>query len=466
MALSIILLAGGDGTRMKSDKLKVMHNLAGKPLLLHVYDAIKPLKADNVFIIYGKNGHILQEVFKNNQDKNITWIEQKKRLGTGHAVKQVLPQLNKNHQVLILCADVPLIQTGTLKHLVKSTGKQELGLLTVHVSDPTGLGRILRDEYYQVQEIVEEKDATDIQKQIDEINAGIYCVNAEHLKKWVSKLRCSNAQKEYYLTDIVKMAKKEKVPVNVSEPMDIKEVYGVNNRKQLAKLERIYQSWQADYLLDSGVTLLDPKRIDIRCSSDYDFKLNIKIGTDTVIDINAILSGDIYIGKNCKIGANCNLNNVILQDNVVILDNSILDGVKISSGSVIGPFARVRPGTKIGKDSKIGNFVEVKASSIGNNTKVSHLSYIGDAELGKDVNIGAGTITCNYDGVNKHKTIIEDKSFIGSNSALVAPVNIGKDAVIGAGSVIRKSAPKGELTLSMNPQKTISGWVKPIKSKK
>jgi bifunctional UDP-N-acetylglucosamine pyrophosphorylase / glucosamine-1-phosphate N-acetyltransferase len=455
MALSIILLAGGDGTRMKSKTPKVLHEIAGKPLLLHVYDAIKPLKANDVYIVYGNHGDILKESLIDH--KNIKWIEQKKRLGTGHAVKQVLPKLNKNHQVLILCADVPLIQTETLKHLVESTGKQELGLLTVHVQDPTGLGRIIRDEYYQVQEIVEEKDASEVQKQIDEINAGIYCVNADHLTTWVSKLKSSNAQKEYYLTDIVKMSRKDKVAVNVSEPVNIKEVYGANNRKQLSQLERIYQLWQADKLLAAGVSLLDPNRIDIRG--------NVQIGSDSVIDINVVFKGDIKIGKNCEIGANCILKDVILQDGVIIKDNSILDGVQVASGAVIGPFARVRPDTKIGKDAKIGNFVEIKAANIGNNSKVSHLSYIGNAELGKEVNIGAGTITCNYDGVNKHKTIIEDKSFIGSNSALVAPVTIGKDAVIGAGSVIRRSAPKGELTLTMNQQKTIKGWEKPTKNK-
>ena len=452
MSLSIIILAAGDGTRMKSNTPKVLHQLAAKPLLLHVYDSISKLNADQVFVLYGKELGALKSVLT---DDKIIWVEQKKRLGTGHAVKQVLPKLNQNNQVLILCADVPLIQHQTLKHLVDATGKQELGLLTVHMSDPTGLGRIVRDDYYQVQEIVEESDATEVQKQIEEVNAGIYCVNAKHLKKWVAKLRNKNAQKEYYLTDIVKMARSDKTAVNVSEPAKVEEVFGVNSRSQLATLERVYQSWQTDQLLNSGVSLLDPMRVDIRGK--------LTCGKDTIIDINTVFEGDVKIGKNCNIGPNCYLKDVVLKDGVNILANCVLDGVDISECVVVGPFARLRPNTKVGKGAKVGNFVEIKAAKIGVNSKVSHLSYIGDALLGKDVNIGAGTITCNYDGANKHKTIIEDGAFIGSNSALVAPVTIGKDATIGAGSTIRKPAPKGKLTLSMAIQKTIKDWIRPNK---
>jgi len=458
MSLSVIILAGGDGTRMNSKCPKVLHKLGGKAMIEHVLETVGKLKETGlkIFVVHGHLGDQVQAALKN---YSVTWVEQKERLGTGHAVMQVLPylDLNPEHQVLILYGDVPLIGKETLSHLIESTGKDQLGLLTASVDNPTGLGRIVRDAYHQVSRIVEEKDATDLEKQIHEINTGIYCASAKNLAAWLPKLENKNKQKEYYLTDIVAFARADHVSINVSEPRSQREIMGANSRSELARLESIYQQWQVENLMRFGVTVTDPSRIDIRGK--------IKAERDCFIDCNVIFEGEVSLGEDCIIGANVILKNVILGNRVEILPNSMIEDAVIHNDVIIGPFARIRPETIIKAGARVGNFVEIKKSTLGEGTKVNHLSYIGDSNLGDRVNIGAGTITCNYDGAHKHKTIIEDDAFIGSNTALVAPVCIGRGATIGAGSVITKEAPEDELTLSRAPQITIPGWTRPVKNK-
>lgn len=463
MPLSVIILAGGDGTRMNSKCPKVLHKVAGTSMIEHVLSAVKNLNASNIFIVHGHLGDQVQAALSAYPE--ITWVEQKERLGTGHAVMQVLPylktDLNKNlntaQQVLILYGDVPLISAETLSHLVESTGKDQLGLLTALVDNPTGLGRIVRDAYHQVSRIVEEKDASDLEKQIHEINTGIYCVSAQNLAEWLPQLKNENKQHEYYLTDIVAFAKASHISINVSEPKSQQEIMGANSRLELARLEAIYQQWQVENLMKLGVSVNDPSRIDIRGK--------VLAKRDCFIDSNVILEGEIILGEDCYIGPNVILKNVVLGNGVEIHANSMIESAVIDDFAVIGPFARIRPDSLIKTGAKIGNFVEIKKSVIGAGSKVSHLSYIGDSELGVDVNIGAGTITCNYDGANKSKTHIGDEAFIGSNTSLIAPVKIGKKATIGAGSVITQDAPEGQLSLSRTAQKTVENWVRPEKNK-
>ncbi len=454
MALSVVILAGGDGTRMNSKCPKVLQKLGGQSMIEHVLDTVKKLNVAQLFIVHGHLGDQVQAALKNYP---ITWIEQKERLGTGHAVMQVLPYLDISHQVLILYGDVPLISAETLTHLVESTGKDQLGLLTALVENPTGLGRIVRDAYHQVSRIVEEKDATDLEKQIHEINTGIYCVSAKHLAEWLPQLKNNNKQQEYYLTDIVAFARTSHVSINVSEPRSQREIMGANSRAELARLESMYQHWQVDNLMKAGVTVSDPSRVDIRGK--------VTAGRDCFVDCNVIFEGEVVLGEDCIIGANVILKDVTLGRGVEIKPNSIIEETIIHEDVIIGPFARIRPDTIIQAGARVGNFVEIKKSTVGKGSKVSHLSYIGDSEVGNHVNIGAGTITCNYDGENKHKTIIEDDAFIGSNTALIAPVRIGKSATIGAGSVITEDAPEGGLTLTRAPQKTIPGWKRPESKK-
>jgi bifunctional UDP-N-acetylglucosamine pyrophosphorylase/glucosamine-1-phosphate N-acetyltransferase len=456
MGLSVVILAGGSGTRMLSNKPKVLHPIGGKALLDHVLDTVMQFQVDQVFVVYGHMGEVVKSHIVR-KGLNLIWVEQKERLGTGHAVLQVLPDLNPNNQVLILYGDVPLISKETLLHLVESTGADHLGLLTAKVQDPKGLGRIVRDEYHQVSAIVEEKDASELQRQIKEINTGIYCVPAKKLAKWLPKLKNDNAQKEYYLTDIVGFARKEKMAINVSEPREIEEIYGVNSRAELARLERIYQGFMVRALMKQGVTVMDPARVDIRG--------NVKGASDCVVDVNVIFEGNVILGEECMIGAGSILKNVILGRNVVIHANSVIEDALIKDHVSIGPFARIRPHTVLEEESKIGNFVEIKKAHIGKRSKINHLSYIGDAEIGADVNVGAGTITCNYDGANKHLTIIEDDAFIGSDTQLVAPVRVGKGATIGAGSTITQDVPEGQLALSRPELRFVIGYKRPMKSK-
>jgi bifunctional UDP-N-acetylglucosamine pyrophosphorylase/glucosamine-1-phosphate N-acetyltransferase len=457
MALNVIILAGGSGTRMASNQPKVLHKLGGKALLDHVIDAVSHLKPAKTFVIYGHMGDVVLAAMAHHQ--NITWVEQKERLGTGHAVQMCLPYLkDPNDQVLILCGDVPLITPETLANLVTSTGKDQMGMVSAHVPNPTGLGRIIRDEFNHVKGIVEEKDATDMERNITEINTGIYCVPVHYLQKWLPKLGKNNAQKEYYLTEIVSFACQEHVSITVSRPRQTEEILGTNTRAELSRLERIYQKWQAQRLMLSGVTLYDPARFDIRGE--------VIPAKDCVIDVNVILAGKVELAENCYIGPNCYLENVKLAPNTTIKANSVIEGAVIGAGCVIGPFARIRPETVLADAVHIGNFVEIKNTEIASGSKANHLSYIGDAEIGKNVNIGAGVITCNYDGAHKHKTKIADDVFVGSDVQLVAPVSVGKGATIGAGSTITKDITADVLAVSRVPQQVIEGWKRPVKNKK
>lgn len=456
MTLNIVILAAGQGKRMHSDLPKVLHPLAGKPLLEHVVLTASSLAPENPpMVVYGHQG----ERVKNTLDYlNVTWIEQTEQLGTGHAVQQTLSHLPDEGRVLILYGDVPLIETNTLKQFIAQTPHHALGIITAELPDPTGFGRILRNNKNNIISIVEEKDANAKQRAITEINSGIYLVSVAHLKKWLPLLTNHNAQNEFYLTDLIALAVKETIEIHSLSPTYYEEILGINDRLQLACLERFYQERFAEKLMLSGVTLLDPHRFDVRG--------DVHIAKDVVIDINVILEGHIKIGKGCIIGPNTLLRNVTVGDHVEIKANSVLDGAEIGNHCVIGPFARLRPGTILSSQSHVGNFVEIKNSTIGVATKINHLSYIGDSEVGQHVNIGAGTITCNYDGINKHKTFIGDNAFIGSNTELVAPVSIGANATIGAGSTITRDAPASHLTLCRSQQRTIENWQRPKKKEK
>lgn len=453
MGLSVIILAAGQGTRMRSNLPKVLHPLAGKSILEWIVEKSEKLNPDNIYIVYGYGGEQVKTSLGHRYTP--TWVEQKEQKGTGHAVTQVLPYLKDDEQVLILVGDVPLIEVSTLESLIKVTSKNELGLLTVNFDDPKGLGRIIRNGDNQVVAIVEEKDATDEQRCIKEINTGIMLIAGRDLKRWLPQLKTENAQGEYYLTDVMSMAVADKQTIKTSQPESNEEVLTVNDRKQLATLERYYQKSVAEKLMLQGVTLMDPTRFDLRGE--------VTCGQDVVIDVNVIIEGQVNIGDNVKIGANVILRNVDIANDVEIKSNCDIDSAKIGQACQIGPFTRIRPGTELADHVKLGNFVETKNAKINEDSKVNHLSYIGDAQIGKKVNIGAGTITCNYDGVNKHQTIIEDGAFIGSNSQLIAPVTIGKGAYIGSGSTISKDAPAEKLTLSRARQQTIDAWKPPKK---
>ncbi len=449
--LQVVILAAGQGKRMNSDLPKVLHPLGGKSLLTHVVDtALKLNPEETPIVIYGHQGELLRHRLA---DLNVTWVEQKEQLGTGHALKEALPHFSSHDRVLVLYGDVPLISFETLQKFISSTPLPALGIITAKWGNPAGFGRVVRDQDNQVTHIVEEKDASESEKNISEINSGIYLISVSDLKKWLPKLTNSNQQKEYYLPQIVEFAVAEKKTIAAFLCPTLEETLGVNDKAQLATLERCYQHKQATKLLNQGVTLFDPSRLDIRGE--------VVVGRDVTIDINVIFEGKVVIGNQCTIGPNTILRNVILGDNVEIRANSLLDGAEVGNHAVIGPFARLRPGTTVSSHAHVGNFVEVKNSLIGEYTKVNHLSYIGDSEIGKKVNIGAGTITCNYDGINKNKTIIGDEAFIGSNSSLVAPIKIGAGATIGAGSTITKDAPANQLTVCRTLQRTIETWQRP-----
>ncbi|MES2141859.1 MAG: bifunctional UDP-N-acetylglucosamine diphosphorylase/glucosamine-1-phosphate N-acetyltransferase GlmU [Pseudomonadota bacterium] len=452
--LNIIILAAGRGKRMHSDLPKVLHRLAGKPLLEYIVETADKLNPQAIHVVYGNGGGQVRHCLSH---LAVQWVQQKEILGTGHAVKQAIRQIkNAASQVLVLLGDTPLVNIDTLKELIHNTKPDEIGLITLKTPNPYGLGRILRNNSKKVVKIVEEKDATTKQKKIQEVNSGIFFVPVKLLKKWLPKLEKKNAQGEYYLTDIIEMAVKENVNV-ISVSSEIEgEMQGINDRVQLSKVERYYQQRQAKALMLKGVTLRDPERFDLRGEL-------ISVGKDVVIDINVIVEGKNSIGANSFIGPNTTLKNVKIGVGVEIKGYCIIEDAIIGDNSIIGPFARIRPGTKLKNNVHIGNFVEVKNSQIQSETKINHLSYIGDAIIGRNVNIGAGTITCNYDGVKKHPTTIEDDVFVGSNTALVAPIHVGKGATIGAGSTLNKAVPAEKLTLNRAEARTLT-WKRPKKS--
>ena len=451
MKLGIVILAAGQGTRMKSRRPKVLHELAGKPLLRHVIDTALELSPERVVVVYGHGG---QQVRRAIGDEGLHWVEQREQLGTGHAVQQALPALEGLDKVLVLYGDVPLIRARSLRHLIDTT-ESALGLMTVDLADPGGYGRIVRDEAGNVLRIVEDKDASEAEKAIREINTGIMLIGMERLREWLGRLLPDNAQGEYYLTDLIAMAVHDGIAIHVAQPEDPVEAEGVNDRAQLAALERVYQRWQAEALMAAGVTLRDPDRFDLRGT--------LQAGMDVELDVNVILEGEVVLGDDVRVGANSVLRNVTVEEGVTILENCVLEDARIGPGSRIGPFSRIRPGTHLVGGAHVGNFVEIKNSTIGQGSKVNHLSYVGDTHMGAGVNIGAGTITCNYDGAHKHRTLIGDRAFIGSNTALVAPVSVGDGATIGAGSVITRDAPAEKLTLARAKQVTIEGWTRPKK---
>ncbi len=453
MPLGVVILAAGQGTRMKSALPKVLHRLSGKPLLGHVIDYARVLSPAEIVVVYGHGGEQVREFFADQVD--LRWAEQARQLGTGHAVQQAMPLLETADRVLVLYGDVPLTRPQTLDTLIRSA-EDGFGLLTVDLEDPTGYGRIVRDDSGRVVRIVEQKDAGPGDLDIREINTGIMYMRRDALERWLGGLSSSNAQGEYYLTDVIAMAVAEGLEIRVSQPDSAIEAEGVNNRVQLAALERAHQSRFARQLMLAGVTLRDPARIDVRGELHH--------GVDVEIDFNVLFEGRVILGDRVRVGANCVLRDVEIGDDVEILDNCVLEQARVGRGSKVGPFARLRPGAELLGEAHIGNFVEIKKSVVGQGSKVNHLSYIGDTEIGAGVNIGAGTITCNYDGANKHRTEIGDRAFIGSNTALVAPVKIGDDATIGAGSVIGKDAPENMLTLTRAKQISMS-WRRPSKKK-
>ena len=451
MSLSVVILAAGKGTRMKSSQPKVLHELAGKSLLAHVYDTAKSLGADEVVIVYGHGGAQVKNACRS---FDASWVEQKQQLGTGHAVQQAMAVLNPENNVLVLYGDVPLTTDKSLQQLIEDFDNK-IALMTVTLENPSGYGRIIRDKHEKVTGIVEQKDATEKQKQICEVNTGILAAKASVLNDLLSKIDNKNSQKEYYLTDIFALAAQQKLEIVTSHPAHAYEVEGVNSRQQLATLERIHQHNIANELMENGVTLADPARLDVRGE--------INIDSDVSIDINVILQGKVKIGKDSIIGANCILIDSIIGENVNIKPNCVIENSVVANNVDIGPFARLRPDTVLNENSRVGNFVEIKKSTIGKGSKVNHLSYIGDTEMGDNVNIGAGTITCNYDGANKHKTVIRNNVFVGSNSQLVAPVELGENATIAAGTTITRDVEDDALAISRSPQKLIKKWQRPTK---
>jgi bifunctional UDP-N-acetylglucosamine pyrophosphorylase / glucosamine-1-phosphate N-acetyltransferase len=454
--LNIVILAAGLGKRMHSALPKVLHPLAGKPLLGHVLDTAHSLSPQRICVVYGHGGEAVPQAIG---DESLTWVQQTPQLGTGHALMQALPHLSSTGTTLVLYGDVPLTTIETLRRLIGTAGSKDFALLTVELADPAGYGRIVRNEKTGgITAIVEEKDASNIQRQIREINTGIMVIPNQDLHGWLHKLENKNAQKEYYLTDIVAMAVKDGVKVEAVQPAHDWETTGVNSKTQLAVLERIYQNEYAKRLLDQGVTLADMSRIDIRGQ--------LICGRDVEIDINCIFEGHVQLDDGVKVGAHSILKNVKVAAGSAIAPFSLIESAEIGKNCRVGPYARIRPGTRLGSEVHIGNFVEVKNSTIAAGSKANHLSYIGDAVVGKNVNIGAGTITCNYDGANKYQTIIEDDVFVGSDTQLVAPVTVAQGSTIGAGSTITKDTPPETLTLSRAKQMSIDGWKRPVKKPK
>lgn len=453
--MNIVILAAGMGKRMYSDLPKVLHPVAGRPMLAHVLDTARALSPSRLVVVVGHGAARVREAVAAD---DVAFAEQAQQLGTGHAVMQALPLLDDNQPTLVLYGDVPLTSAATLQALVAEAGAQRLGVLTVEMPDPSGYGRIVRDAAGSIVRIVEQKDASEAEKAIREINTGIIVCPTGHLRKWLSTLRNDNAQGEYYLTDTVERAVAEGVETVSAQPAAVWETLGVNSKLQLAEVERIHQGNQARRLLEAGVTLLDPARIDVRGE--------LSCGRDVTIDVGCVFEGRVHLEDGVRIGAHCVIRNSTVGAGAQVQPFCHIDEASIGPAGRIGPYARLRPGTELGEDVHIGNFVEVKNAQVAAHSKANHLAYVGDATVGSRVNIGAGTITCNYDGVNKHRTVIEDDVFIGSDTQLVAPVTVRRGATLGAGTTLTKEAPADKLTLSRAKQLTIDAWQRPVKQPK
>jgi bifunctional UDP-N-acetylglucosamine pyrophosphorylase/glucosamine-1-phosphate N-acetyltransferase len=450
--LVVVILAAGAGKRMRSALPKVLQPLAGKPLLQYVLDTARSLHPAAIHVVYGHGGEAVPAAFAH---EAVSWVQQTEQLGTGHAVMQAAPLLTAGQRVLVLYGDGPLITAETLQALLHAVGREEVGLLTVNASDPTGYGRVLRNARGRVQAIVEEKDATARQRRVVECNTGVLTMPAARLTKWLSRLKNRNSQREYYLTDVIAMAVRDRVAVRPVVAADEREVQGINDRVQLAAAESAWRMRQARKLMLAGATLIDPMRLDVRGV--------VSVGEDVVIDVNVVLEGEVALGDGVRIGPNCLIRHAQIAAGTEVFANCIIDRAIIGPDCRIGPFARVRPESVLAEQVHVGNFVEIKKTRIGAGSKANHLTYLGDATVGAGVNVGAGTVTCNYDGVNKWPTSIEDDVFIGSGSMLVAPVQIGAGATIGAGSTISRGAPAGQLTVARARQVSIPGWKRPIK---
>ena len=446
MSLAVVVLAAGQGKRMHSALPKVLHPLAGRPLLAHVLDAARALKPTQILVVHGHGGAEVRAAFPG---AGVDWVEQAQQLGTGHALAQALPKVARGAQVLVLNGDVPLVRAETLKQLVAES-KKGLAICTSDLSDATGYGRVVRDARRRVRRVVEHKDASAKELRIREWYAGFLAAPAQRLSAWLAKVKPANAQKEYYLTDVIALAAKDGVAVAAVKAQDSSEVAGVNSRHELAMLERTYQNAQARKLLEAGVALADLWRVDVRGE--------LACGRDVAIDVNCVFEGRVQLGDRVRIGPNCVLRNVTVDADTEVHAFSLLEDAEVGKRCRVGPYARLRPGARLAEEVHIGNFVEVKASRIGAGSKANHLAYIGDAQIGARVNVGAGTITCNYDGTSKHRTVIEDDCFIGSDATLVAPVTIAKGSYIGAGSTISKSTPPGQLTVARARQVSLPNW--------
>ena len=455
MKLAVVILAAGQGKRMKSALPKVLQPLAGRPLLRHVVSRARLLEPDSIHVVYGHGGEQVRAAV---DDADLQWSLQAQQLGTGHALMQAMPGVGDDAMVLVLYGDVPLINPDTLRQLIAGAGPKSLGLLTVMLDDPAGYGRIVRNARGAIQKIVEQKDATRAQLRIREGNSGIIAGPAKLLRRWLGKLRNANAQGEYYLTDVIGMAVKERFKVTPLISPTVAEVLGVNDKVQLAELETLHRAERARELMLAGATLADPARIDVRGE--------VSVGRDVFIDANVLFEGKVVLGDGVRVGPNVVLRNMTVEAGTVIHPNCVLEQSTVGPENSIGPFARFRPNSRTGREVHIGNFVEVKKTEIADGSKANHLTYLGDSIIGKKVNVGAGTITANYDGANKWQTVIEDGASIGSNNVLVAPVRIGKDATTGAGSTITKDAPDGQLTLARGKQVTLEGWKRPVKKPK
>lgn len=450
--MDVVILAAGKGTRMRSALPKVLHPIAGRPMLAHVIDTARALEGGRTCVVIGHGG---DEVRAALDAPGLRWTLQSPQLGTGHAVLQALPQLSEEGVAVVLYGDVPLIGASTLVRLEAAAAGARLALLTVTLDDPTGYGRIVRNEAGEVVRIVEQKDATPEELAVREVNTGILVAPVVRLREWLPRVGDDNAQGEFYLTDIVALAVQDGIPVVTVQPDAEWETLGVNSKQQLASLERLHQRNHASRLMEEGVTLIDPARIDVRGT--------LQCGRDVEIDVNCVFEGDVVLGDNVRIGANCVIREAHIGSDTRVAPFSLIESTRTGEACVLGPYARTRPGTELGDDVHLGNFVEVKNSRIASHSKANHLSYVGDSDVGSRVNIGAGTITCNYDGANKHRTVIEDDAFIGSDSQLVAPVRVGRGATIAAGTTLTRDAPAEQLTVSRTKQLSVRGWKRPTK---